>query len=230
MGVIVITVILQAIIVEFGGEAFKTHGLPWQAWLVSVAVGFASIPLGFLIRLLPSWGSSETVDVVPEANDDASAVVIDGVEMQQRVPAGKEEVLEVLPATPSDATLARWNTAIRRTQMQIRVVNAFTVPSGVSHSDSASSLPIRTGTPTYRYVEGTPQPVGKHWRKAQSVRRSIGVVNAFRGGRRRAGVDFTTLQLADPAQARDRAVAASADHGRWATASVSDSTVGLKEK
>lgn len=229
LGVILVTIVLQAIIVQFGGEAFKTSGLGWQAWLVSIAVGFGSLPVGILVRLLPEWGSPETVQPSVES-EGPTGIVVEGVEMEQR-PTGTEKTLQSIASLPSDATLQRWNTAIRRTQMQVRVVNAFRLPAD---SDSIGSVPSRPGTPTYRLVgpDGQEGPRGAEdlWKKAQTVKKSIGVVNAFRGGRRNMGVDFTTLQMVDPAQVRARQQAASSGEGRWATVSVADSRTGLSEK
>lgn len=59
IGIWIGTVITQILIVFFGGVAFNTTPIGWKLWAVSVAVGFVSIPLGVLIRLLPDWESRE---------------------------------------------------------------------------------------------------------------------------------------------------------------------------
>ncbi|CAG8547962.1 8146_t:CDS:2 [Paraglomus brasilianum] len=45
----------QFFIVEFGGVAFGTVSLTGTQWLVTVIIGFLSLPIGLIIRLLPNW-------------------------------------------------------------------------------------------------------------------------------------------------------------------------------
>ena len=51
--VMIVSVAIQAIVVEFGGAAFKTVGLSWDQWLFCIGVGALELPLGFIIRALP---------------------------------------------------------------------------------------------------------------------------------------------------------------------------------
>lgn len=44
--VIIVSILLQAFIVEFGGEFTKTTGLSWELWLWSFGLGLVSLPLG----------------------------------------------------------------------------------------------------------------------------------------------------------------------------------------
>ncbi|KAJ4748002.1 Calcium-transporting ATPase [Rhynchospora pubera] len=53
MGIIGITVVLQAIIIEFLGKFTSTTRLSWQLWLVSIGIGFVSWPLAFLGKFIP---------------------------------------------------------------------------------------------------------------------------------------------------------------------------------
>ena len=53
IGVMIVSVAIQAIVVEFGGAAFKTVGLSWDQWLFCIGVGALELPLGFIIRALP---------------------------------------------------------------------------------------------------------------------------------------------------------------------------------
>ncbi|KAL6077712.1 putative Plasma membrane calcium-transporting ATPase 1 [Balamuthia mandrillaris] len=53
LGVLLITVVLQTILVQFGGEALRTTGLNWYQWLICIGLGAFSIPLAFIIRLFP---------------------------------------------------------------------------------------------------------------------------------------------------------------------------------
>jgi Ca2+-transporting ATPase len=53
VAVMVVSAGMQAIIVEFGGNAFKVVPLEWDMWLFCMAVGVLSLPIGVLLRLLP---------------------------------------------------------------------------------------------------------------------------------------------------------------------------------
>ncbi|XP_017626009.1 calcium-transporting ATPase 10, plasma membrane-type-like isoform X3 [Gossypium arboreum] len=53
IGIVAITIILQAIIVEFLGKFAKTEKLSWQLWLVSIGIGFISWPLAILGKFIP---------------------------------------------------------------------------------------------------------------------------------------------------------------------------------
>ncbi|GJJ68799.1 P-type Ca2+ transporter type 2B [Entomortierella parvispora] len=51
--IFVIMVVLQILIIEFGGAAFKTQSLDGVQWLICVLLGLLSIPVGVMIRLTP---------------------------------------------------------------------------------------------------------------------------------------------------------------------------------
>jgi len=53
MGVIFFTVVLQALLVEFGGDFLSTVGLSPTEWGICIGIGFCSLPIGFLGRLIP---------------------------------------------------------------------------------------------------------------------------------------------------------------------------------
>ncbi|KAM0933755.1 putative P-type Ca(2+) transporter [Dioscorea sansibarensis] len=53
IGIIAITVILQAIIVEFLGKFTSTVRLNWELWLVSIGIAFVSWPLALIGKLVP---------------------------------------------------------------------------------------------------------------------------------------------------------------------------------
>jgi len=73
-----ITVFFQALVVEFGGPAFKTTHLQWQLWLICVAIALISLPGGVLIRLIPDFDLPcfrvEGKDLEPESS---TTVLID---------------------------------------------------------------------------------------------------------------------------------------------------------
>ncbi|CEI89022.1 Putative Calcium-translocating P-type ATPase, PMCA-type [Rhizopus microsporus] len=52
----VLVIVGQFLIVTFGGIAFKTVPLSPQQWAITVAIGALSLPVGFIIRLLPDCG------------------------------------------------------------------------------------------------------------------------------------------------------------------------------
>ncbi|KAG0049395.1 hypothetical protein BGZ83_005803 [Gryganskiella cystojenkinii] len=51
----------QFIIVQFGGQAFKTVPLTGNQWLVTLAIGSLSLPVGLFLRLLPARLIPESV-------------------------------------------------------------------------------------------------------------------------------------------------------------------------
>ncbi|KAL9684528.1 hypothetical protein QQ045_021969 [Rhodiola kirilowii] len=53
MGIIVVTVALQIVIIEFLGKFAKTTKLSWKYWLISVAIGIVGWPLAVLGKLIP---------------------------------------------------------------------------------------------------------------------------------------------------------------------------------
>jgi len=52
-GILAITALCQVLIVEFGGHAFHTHPLDVGQWFICVFIGFMSIPLGVILRMIP---------------------------------------------------------------------------------------------------------------------------------------------------------------------------------
>lgn len=52
----IVVIVGQFLIVTFGGIAFKTVPLTPQQWLITIAIGSLSIPVGTIIRLLPDCG------------------------------------------------------------------------------------------------------------------------------------------------------------------------------
>lgn len=53
IAVIFITVILQYAIVTFGGEWTRTSPLTQEQWMITVAFGLISFPVGFFMRFIP---------------------------------------------------------------------------------------------------------------------------------------------------------------------------------
>jgi hypothetical protein len=53
IAVIAITVVVQVLIVEFGGDVFKTEPLSLVNWGYSIAIGAGSLIVGAILRLIP---------------------------------------------------------------------------------------------------------------------------------------------------------------------------------
>eukprot|EP01087_Luapelamoeba_hula_P023943 TRINITY_DN893_c0_g2_i2.p1 TRINITY_DN893_c0_g2~~TRINITY_DN893_c0_g2_i2.p1 ORF type:complete len:231 (-),score=48.27 TRINITY_DN893_c0_g2_i2:115-807(-) len=51
--VMVITVVCQVLLIEFGGEAFKTTRLDLVEWAICVGLGFVALPLNLLLHFIP---------------------------------------------------------------------------------------------------------------------------------------------------------------------------------
>ena len=52
--VTIITIGFQIILVEFGGDFLKTSPLSASQWLITVALGAISLPIGVLMRFIPA--------------------------------------------------------------------------------------------------------------------------------------------------------------------------------
>ena len=104
----VFVIVGQYLIVTFGGVAFKTVPLSWKYWLVCVLIGFLSIPVGIIIRLLPDVGiftrffpEEERKPLVSEARMMLESTV-DDVRRKLRVfSALRRDMPERLPVTVS---------------------------------------------------------------------------------------------------------------------------------
>ncbi|KAI8818278.1 uncharacterized protein EV422DRAFT_176948 [Fimicolochytrium jonesii] len=205
-GVILITIVLQAIIVEFGGPVFKTQGgLNGVQWAVCLIVGLGSLPVGAMIRLLPDWRKNRDEDADPrEANKQEIELenvgrAGSGDVHGQQAPEGGHSTAALVGEEGQEGVKPadKWNNAIRMTQMQLQVIKAFKPPHGHPSPVLSPRRPPPPGrSDTMRSAE--------LWQRARTVRSTIGVVNAFRGGRRRND-PVVTLQMLDAGTARDHA-------------------------
>ncbi|CAG8488589.1 9310_t:CDS:2 [Diversispora eburnea] len=74
--IFVIMIGTQILLVTFGGAAFQTESLNIQEWLVCIGLGFLSIPIGVIIRLLPSESKLQTA---PQTRPSSSfSIEMDG--------------------------------------------------------------------------------------------------------------------------------------------------------
>lgn len=67
MGIVFITIVFQFIIVQFGGEFSQTQALTVGQWFSCIGIGFLSLPVGLLIRLIPVPKSK--AELKPNPND-----------------------------------------------------------------------------------------------------------------------------------------------------------------
>ncbi|KAJ1957938.1 plasma membrane calcium [Dispira parvispora] len=54
MGIFVLILVLQVIIVEVGGVAFKTESQNWKLWLTAVILGLLALPMAVVVKLVPN--------------------------------------------------------------------------------------------------------------------------------------------------------------------------------
>jgi Ca2+-transporting ATPase len=52
LGIVAAIVVLQVVLIEFGGAVFSTVALSWRDWLVSVALGATTLVVGALVRIV----------------------------------------------------------------------------------------------------------------------------------------------------------------------------------
>jgi Ca2+-transporting ATPase len=55
MVIMVIILTAQILIIEFGGYVFKVAPMTPYMWAASVIIGSVTLPIGVVIRLLPTW-------------------------------------------------------------------------------------------------------------------------------------------------------------------------------
>jgi len=55
LAILISILVLQIIIIEVGGEVFNTVPQKWDQWLVAIAIGFTSVPLGYLVKFIPYY-------------------------------------------------------------------------------------------------------------------------------------------------------------------------------
>jgi hypothetical protein len=158
VGVIVFTIGIQAILVEFGGRAFQTHPLTGGQWAFCLVIGVISIPLGLLLRFIPVPPDRiPTVEEIAKKNakrskgEEKPLLVSDKdvelVEKKRKSGEPKEHTLQVDGQSPSQETSketeepdspeidrrssippSNWELA-SSVLTQVRVVSAFRKPA-----------------------------------------------------------------------------------------------------
>jgi Ca2+-transporting ATPase len=123
ISIFIITVLGQIVIVTWGGIIFSLdpEGLSLQNWGISLAIGFGSLIVGFLIRLLPDfnipiWLLGGAESPAPLQNAGQSTLALTKETTDDAINLDEE------PTAPATPTAKRWAKAINATKMQIRVV------------------------------------------------------------------------------------------------------------
>ncbi|KAJ3222777.1 hypothetical protein HK099_001945 [Clydaea vesicula] len=208
--IIFFSLAMQIIIVQVGGKIFhlREGGLDIISWLICLALGFGSIPVGFLIRLIPTRDPSPE-----EENLKLESEIVNEVEELQRVVIKKIEIQHGKELTSKEIEL--WRSAINRIAIQLKVVGTFksdvereSFTEGVyigaqvamlvnetekeekagTRKSSVSSMPL--GIPSTSHIGiniGDSRGLSSSrdlWKNAGTrVRRETGVIEAFRRAR-----------------------------------------------
>jgi len=61
----VFTIVMQFLIIEFGGEFTSTESLNLNEWLFCIGIGSLGLPVGFLIKLVPIKEAPAPVEKSP---------------------------------------------------------------------------------------------------------------------------------------------------------------------
>ncbi|MFS7908012.1 putative P-type Ca(2+) transporter [Helianthus anomalus] len=88
---VLISILLQIIIVEFFGTFASTVPLDWDLWLLSIGIGFVSMPIAAVLKCIPVENSHKPIAVVLKCDHVENSVVEqhDGV-VKVDVPDGVE--------------------------------------------------------------------------------------------------------------------------------------------
>jgi magnesium-transporting ATPase (P-type) len=89
LGVTALTVGLQIMLIEVGGEFIKTSPLTWQQWLITIGLGALSLPVGVLMRFIP-------VEEDPETFFDNSDSIAQAALRMQVEPSGQSSKVGLL--------------------------------------------------------------------------------------------------------------------------------------
>jgi P-type Ca2+ transporter type 2C len=66
MTILVLIVVGQILIIQVGGDVFKTAPLTGQQWGVDIALGATSIPIGWICRLIPYQSEDDVIGYAPK--------------------------------------------------------------------------------------------------------------------------------------------------------------------
>lgn len=113
--IMIITLILQVIFVELGGQFTSTVGLSYWEWFVCIGLGMVEVPYGILLRFIPIHEKRD--EDKPDIVDDLSDVL----EEDKPLTSGS---IVLAPGQDPNKRKNKW-TLVRRVVTQISVINAF---------------------------------------------------------------------------------------------------------
>ncbi|KAH6575095.1 calcium-translocating P-type ATPase, PMCA-type [Batrachochytrium salamandrivorans] len=211
VGVLTLTILLQTLIIQFGGVVFKTdqNGLGALGWLISILVGSGGLIVGFIIRTMPDFplpafllGASSSSDTKASGkmvagkigeSDDGSGILGDSDV------SGHDTMVDIPIEGSGNADAASRANRDNRASMEQMTALRFPGPI-VSHAPVApgATMPLHVShhyTPDQDEASDSPRAT-RSWRSG-----AVSLVNAFRNSRHQ-NTDLTTLQVADPSRAR----------------------------
>ncbi|KAI9168440.1 plasma membrane calcium [Blastocladiella emersonii ATCC 22665] len=127
MGIILFIAVLQVLIIEFGSIVFGVVPLTAVEWIITLALGLVSLPLAVVIKVLPDVGRSWFEDKFYAKENDP--VEVASIEAAAATPAG-ERATGLAATVDGHRAREQWADAIRKTQLQNRVVAAFRASAG----------------------------------------------------------------------------------------------------
>ena len=135
--------VIQFILVQFGGDFTKTQPLSFVQWMFCIGIGFLSLPLGVLIRLIPV--PPEKIPVRLPVVDEARPLLvqIDRGKMENNEHEAVElSSIGIRPLEGNRSVTQNWAIA-SQVLTQVRVVSAFrrSTHPNVSIYTSRSSRP-----------------------------------------------------------------------------------------
>lgn len=192
MIIVFVSLVIQILIVEFGGVVFHVVPLDWKSWLICVAFGTGSIPIGVLLRLLPRMRPGKR-------NDDNELIVTN-----EEVQAELADLLRIVVESQENGlgrplTLAEkqnWMTAIQHSSSQINAMGGYSYTTRNAFREGVllgAQMALTVSPPAAEQVsfdaDGNVEKTSSRGRELWSiagtkVRRQVTVIDAFRRHRR----------------------------------------------
>ncbi|KAK6095579.1 plasma membrane calcium, variant 2 [Batrachochytrium dendrobatidis] len=211
IGILLMTVVMQTLIVQFGGVVFKTNqnGLDATGWGISLLIGLGSLVVGFLIRIMPDFKLPSFIFAEPTlvtASTEKLSYKQDSEKLAMDSTVGEHDMMVEIPIdkTSDEDGTAESSRPLRNSIEGLRTaplrfpgptVSHAPVPANATMPLSYAHSPSHSGESS---PEGSPQQSGSQrgWRSG-----AVHLVNIFRTNREQS-VDYTTLQVADASLAR----------------------------
>lgn len=148
--ILFVTIFLQVMLVEFGGAVFKTNpeGLSFHGWLISIGLGSLTLPIGFIIRILPDPESLPGFNYLQQLYKNKFKKSIEFTEESDQQPDAAENsperrVSKMRRMSRRFSTKDN-NDLIEFSRIQRTVANAFKAPFGSKTMISEENLLSKT--------------------------------------------------------------------------------------